>query len=168
MDEALGAGTPTGCSEDTYLFYKVIKAGYTILYEPSAYVWHRHRQTMATLRKQIYNYSKGHVSYHLRTLVWDQDLRALSRLLIELPRYHAQRIKGWLLGRRTYPLSLTLLEIAGNLMGPFALCRSIWRVRRKGRSEPYVLPSARGLSITHPQRMTVTHLSESVGQNKRR
>ncbi|MEW6570510.1 MAG: glycosyltransferase [Nitrospirota bacterium] len=151
MDEALGAGTPTGCSEDTYLFYKVLKAGYTILYEPQAYVWHKHRQTMTTLRKQIYNYSKGHVSYHLRTLVCDHDLRALSRLFIELPRYHVQRIKGWLLGRRTYPLSLTLLEIAGNLMGPFALCRSIWRVRREGHSEPYVLPSARRLSIMHPQ-----------------
>ena len=44
MDEALGAGMPTGCSEDTYLFYKILKAGYTLVYEPSADVWHRHRR----------------------------------------------------------------------------------------------------------------------------
>ena len=31
MDEALGAGMPTGCSEDTYLFYKVLRAGYRIV-----------------------------------------------------------------------------------------------------------------------------------------
>ena len=32
MDEALGAGTPTGCSEDTYVFYRVLKAGYDWFY----------------------------------------------------------------------------------------------------------------------------------------
>ena len=34
LDEALGAGTPTGCSEDTYLFYRMLSAGHTIVYEP--------------------------------------------------------------------------------------------------------------------------------------
>ena len=43
LDEALGAGTPTGCSEDTYLFYRILKNGGTIVYLPSTYVWHRHR-----------------------------------------------------------------------------------------------------------------------------
>lgn len=38
LDEALGVGAPTGCSEDTYLFYKILRAGYAIAYEPSAYV----------------------------------------------------------------------------------------------------------------------------------
>ena len=41
MDKALGAGTPTGCSEDTYVFYRVLKAGFAIAYEPDAFVWHR-------------------------------------------------------------------------------------------------------------------------------
>ena len=46
LDEALGAGTPTGCSEDTYLFYKILKADYTLVYEPSAFVFHRHRRDL--------------------------------------------------------------------------------------------------------------------------
>jgi GT2 family glycosyltransferase len=66
FDEALGAGTPTGCSEDTYLFYKILKAGYAIRYEPAAYLWHRHRTEQAELRRQLYDYSKGHVALHRR------------------------------------------------------------------------------------------------------
>jgi GT2 family glycosyltransferase len=166
MYEALGAGTPTGCSEDTYLFYKVLKAGYTIVYEPSAYVWHKHRQMMAALRRQIYNYSKGHVAYHLSTLIYDHDLRALMGLLIKLPRYHLKRIIGWLLGSRTYPLSLTFLEIAGNLIGPFALFRSLWRVRVNGRSDPYVPASTKCSELLHLQSMKETDLLESMDRNE--
>jgi GT2 family glycosyltransferase len=143
MDEALGPGTPTGVGEDTYLFYRVLKAGYTLVYEPSAYVWHKHRRDMPGFRRQIYNYSKGHVAYHLTTLFCDHDLRVLTRLVLELPRYHFWRIKEWLLGKRTYPLSLTLLEIAGNLAGPWALWQSRRRVKREGRSDPYIPVSER-------------------------
>ncbi|MBA2441545.1 MAG: glycosyltransferase [Rubrobacter sp.] len=142
MDEVLGAGTPTGCSEDTDFFYKVLRAGYTIQYEPSACVWHKHRRDERALRSQLYNYSKGHVAYHLMTLLRDRDPRAVWELTFRLPRWHLKRIisyaKRRLLGRSHYPLKLTLLEIGGNLAGPFCLWRSYRRVKRDGRSDPYV------------------------------
>lgn len=129
LDEALGAGTPTGCSEDTYVFYRILKAGHTIAYHPSAYVWHRHRESMESLRQQIYAYSKGHVAYHLTTLLNDADPRALVRLLYSLPKAYAGRALDRLRRRSDYPLSLILLEIRGNLAGPLAL----WRSRRRAR-----------------------------------
>jgi O-antigen biosynthesis protein len=147
LDEALGAGTPTGCSEDTDLFYKVLKAGYTIVYEPDAYVWHRHRRDMPALRNQIYSYSKGHVAYHLTTLFRDRDLRALHRLAVELPGAHLWRINERLHRRSTYPLSLMILEIKGNLAGPWALWQSRRQVKRKGRSAPYVPVSQRSSAL---------------------
>jgi O-antigen biosynthesis protein len=144
MDEVLGPGTPTGVGEDTYLFYRVLKAGYTIVYEPSAYVWHKHRREMGALRKQIYNYSKGHVAYHLTTLLRDRDLRAATQLAVRLPGWHLKRLasdaKRFLL-RRDYhhpPPRLILLEIRGNLAGPWGLWRSYRRVKREGHSDPYV------------------------------
>jgi len=143
LDEALGAGTPTGCSEDTDLFYKVLKAGHTIVYEPSAYVWHKHRRDMRALRRQLYNYSKGHVAYHLTTLRRDGDLRALVRLGIRLPQSYVMRIKGRLRGWSSYPIRLMVYEFAGSLAGPWCLWRSRRRVRRLGRSAPYVSPAAR-------------------------
>jgi len=129
LDEALGAGTPTGCSEDTYLFYRMLKNRGTIVYLPSTYVWHRHRPSIRSLRHQVYAYSKGHVAYHLTTLTREGDRRALWRLAV-LPKVHLQRIWHRLRGWDPYPASLVLLEIAGNLAGPFALWRSRRRVRR--------------------------------------
>ena len=134
LDEALGAGMPTGCSEDTYLFYRILKANHTIVYEPSAWVWHKHRRDEAALRHQIHCYSKGHVAYHLTTLLRDRDPRALVRLGYSLPKTYARRAYARLRGRSDYPLSLILTEIAGTLAGPWALWQSRRRVRRFGPS----------------------------------
>jgi len=132
FDEALGAGMPTGCSEDTYLFYKALKAGYAIVYEPAAFVWHRHRTDMRSLRRQIYSYAKGHAAYHLTTLTRDGDWRALARLLIYLPLTYYRRTRERLARRSDYALRLILLEILGTLAGPFALIRARRIVRRLG------------------------------------
>jgi GT2 family glycosyltransferase len=134
FDEALGAGTPTGCSEDTYLFYRLLKADRTLVYEPSAYVWHRHRTSEDALRKQIFDYSKGHVSYQLMTLLNERDPRALVRLGWSLPKAYIGRAIDRIRQRSDYPLGLIALEICGNLAGPFALWRSRRRVRKLGRS----------------------------------
>lgn len=143
--EALGAGTPAGYNESTYLFYKVLQAGYTIVYEPAAFVWHRHRRDMQAFRRQIYRYSKGHVAYHLMTMTQDQDLRAILRLVIGLPKAHLWRAKERICGRSIYPVRLILREILGNIIGPFALWQSCRQVKRLGRSRPYAPASQRSV-----------------------
>jgi O-antigen biosynthesis protein len=135
MDEALGAGTPTGCSEDTDLFYRILRNGHILRYEPRAYVRHRHRRTRPALRRQIYAYSKGHVAYHLTTLLRDRDHRAAVRLLLELPYGHLLRAWRSVRGHSDYPLSLLLVEIAGHVAGPWSLWRSRRRVRRLSRTD---------------------------------
>ncbi|BDA72036.1 hypothetical protein CAL7716_062020 [Calothrix sp. PCC 7716] len=134
MDEALGPGMPSGVGEDIYAFYKVLKAGYTIVYEPEAQVWHKHRSDMKALRRQLYGYNKGIVSYLLTTLLEDGDFRALSNLFVFLPLYHLQRIYYRLRGWSDYPISLILLEFTANLAGPWSLWQSRRRVKREGRS----------------------------------
>jgi GT2 family glycosyltransferase len=136
MDEALGPGTPTGVGEDTYLFYRLLKAGYTIVYEPRAYLWHRHRRELHNVRKQLYAYSKGHVAYHLTTLLRDGDLRALTQLFYNLPVWHyLKELVRQVRGRGSYPLDLLLAQMAGSAVGPLALWRSRRRIRREGRSD---------------------------------
>jgi len=134
LDESLGAGTPAGCSEDTDLFYRILRAGYRIVYEPAAVVRHRHRGTMPALRRQIYAYAKGHVAYQLTTLTRERDLRAIVRLVFEMPELYWWRIRTRVTGASEYPLSLVLVEIAGLVAGPFAWWRSRRRARRLGRS----------------------------------
>jgi GT2 family glycosyltransferase len=147
LDEALGAGMPTGCSEDTYLFYKILKAGGTIVYEPTAWVWHRHRVDARSLRHQIFSYSKGHVAYQLTTLLRDGDRRAFVRLLYSLPKVYA--VRAWQRVRRQseYPLSLIATEILGCLAGPWALWRARRRVRRLG---PSVRPHEHAVPMESP------------------
>ncbi|MBT8102587.1 MAG: glycosyltransferase [Gammaproteobacteria bacterium] len=139
LDEALGAGMPTGCSEDTYLFYRILMSGKRIVYEPSAYVRHKHRVTPAALRKQLFSYSKGHVAYLLTTWRRDGDRSALRRMMFVLPRWHAgqmwRALKSLLCFKApAYPLHLTFVEIAGHFMGPIALMQARRRVQRNGRS----------------------------------
>jgi len=132
MDEALGAGAPTGCSEDTLVFYRILLAGGTIVYEPAAFVWHHHRATEDALRKQLYNYSRGHVAYHLCTFLAHGDGRGLWRVFVELPRSFLAR--AWRRARRRTRYSWRLLatEGAGALSGPWALWQARRRVRRLG------------------------------------
>lgn len=145
LDESLGAGTATGCSEDTDLFYRVLKAGHTIIYDPAIYVWHKHRCTAESARNQILSYSKGHVAYNLLTFLRDGDGRGLVRIFAELPLHHLRQLAGRIFGRNYYPLRLTLREIRGNLLGPVALWKSRRRVKALGPSaefKPIEIPSA--------------------------
>ncbi len=143
MDESLGPGMPSGVGEDTYLFYKIIKAGYTIVYEPQACVWHKHRNTKAAFKKQLSGYSRGHVAYNLATWLNDGDWRALAHLLLGLPYAHYYRIKARLLRQSDYPIPFILWEIAGNLAGSWTYWCSKRRVRQLGKSRPYVAPAQR-------------------------
>ncbi len=143
FDIMLGAGTPTGCSEDTLLFYNVLKNGFIIKYEPSAYVWHKHRKDMASLRKQIYNYSKGHVAYHLLTFLRNMDLRAIFRIFYRLPSWHLQKLYRYIkfaIKRRPqpYPLQLILCEIKGHLAGPWSLWLSWRHFKRLGNGKSFI------------------------------
>ncbi len=136
MDEALGAGTPGGCSEDAYMFYRVLRTGGAIVYTPAAYVWHRHPDTLEALRREIHAYRRGHVAYHLTTWLRDGDRRGLIRIALELPEMFARRVHHRLHGWDDDPWRLLATEIAGVLAGPWALWQSRRRVRALGPSAP--------------------------------
>ena len=59
FDPALGAGTPALASEDTHMFMRVLRAGGTIVYQPSALVRHHHRRELDGLRAQLVGYGTG-------------------------------------------------------------------------------------------------------------
>jgi GT2 family glycosyltransferase len=128
MDELLGPGTPASACEDLYFYYRIAKRGHTMVYEPNAYVFHSHRTTMRALRRQIYNYAKGHYAHQLNTLHQDRDFRAILQLLVNLPIQCMLRT----LGLRRFPRSLILPDILGSLAGPFAY--ALTRIR--GRPRP--------------------------------
>ncbi|MBC7725642.1 MAG: glycosyltransferase [Burkholderiaceae bacterium] len=59
FDTAFGVGTRTGGGEDLDMFTRVILDGRTFVMQPSALVWHRHRDDLAALRVQARGYGVG-------------------------------------------------------------------------------------------------------------
>lgn len=61
FDERLGAGA-AGCSEDSELWYRLLAEGWRCRYEPSAVVFHYHRDDIPALKRQARAYIRGHVA----------------------------------------------------------------------------------------------------------
>lgn len=138
LDTSLGPGTPSGVGEDTEFFYRTLHAGGSIAYEPRAFVWHRHRDTIPALARQLRNYSSGHVAYHAALLTRFGDVRGLWHLGLDVNRHLVRRTRDRLLGRITTPWSLVWAEVRGFFAGPFNVVRTIAHARRHGGARPLV------------------------------
>lgn len=55
FDIGLGRGTPSIGGEDPDIFYRIIKSGKTIVYEPKAVIYHNHREIYNDILKDAYN-----------------------------------------------------------------------------------------------------------------
>jgi GT2 family glycosyltransferase len=81
FDPALGAGTPTRGGDDLDIFFRVLKAGWALVYEPTAVVYHRHRREMADLVDQIRDHGVSFSSYVVRGATLHPEERwAFARL----------------------------------------------------------------------------------------
>lgn len=131
FSEELGVGTPSGGGEDLYIFYRALKADFTLVYAPAAFVWHRHRRHVSDLRRQLFGYSTSFVAYQLETLLREHDWRALVHLCVRIPRGYALGLRQRLRGKYQEPWWMTLVQVAGNISGPLALFRSHRRIQRR-------------------------------------
>ncbi|MEP6688991.1 MAG: glycosyltransferase, partial [Gemmatimonadales bacterium] len=66
FDPCLGAGTVTRGGDDLEIFFRVVKTGWALVYEPAAVVHHRHRREMAELMGQIRDHGISFSSYVVR------------------------------------------------------------------------------------------------------
>ena len=81
FDPALDVGTPARGGGDLEMFFRVLKEGHVLVYEPRAMVRHRHRRTMAELRRQIADHGIGFSAYVVRSMKAYSDERvAFARL----------------------------------------------------------------------------------------
>jgi O-antigen biosynthesis protein len=124
--EALGGGMPTKGGEDTYFLYKVLQGGGTIVYEPTAWLWHEHRTDLSAFARQLQGYRQGHIAHHLTAWVEEGDWRSVIQLLLWLPLYDGWRIQARLRRQIDFPLGLILREIGANFTGVWTW----WEARR--------------------------------------
>lgn len=83
FDPYLGAGTPTKGGEDIDFFFRLVVGGRTLVYEPSAVVWHRHRDTEDALVSQAVGYGRGFSAWATKTLL---SPRSMARGLRTIAR----------------------------------------------------------------------------------
>ena len=119
FDPALDVGTPTNGGGDLEMFFRVLKAGRTLVYEPAAMVRHRHRRSYGELRTQIANNGIGFYSYLVRTAqAYPDERAALARLgLWWLWWWNVRRIVRALVHPGPLPLDLMLAELKGSFIG---------------------------------------------------
>jgi GT2 family glycosyltransferase len=135
FDVALGTGTPSRGGEDLDIFFRVIDAGYRLVYEPAALLWHKHHATYEALRRQSYGYGVGFTAYLTKCAVTSP--RHGLRLLANIPaglafamdrmRRHADNTMP------SYPRELARLEMRGQLEGPFRYAQSRRATRKVGK-----------------------------------
>lgn len=123
FDTALDVGTASRGGGDIEFFHRVLAADGTLVYEPTALVWHEHRQDFPRLQAQLRDNGSGFACYLLtcaarrsvspaavlRFAVWNWGARWLLRNLIK-PGRHDRRlvvaeIHGAVLGLRRYGLA---------------------------------------------------------------
>jgi glycosyltransferase involved in cell wall biosynthesis len=142
FDPALDVGTVTHGGGDLEMFFRVIKAGHLLVYEPSAIVHHRHRRDHEALGTQFTNNGIGYFAYLARSFHAYPDERA------ELIRqgvwwfwfWNVRRLIGSVVHPRRFPRGLILGELLGSIRGIRRYRKSVKDAaavaRRFGPQEP--------------------------------
>jgi len=126
FDPALDVGTPTNGGGDLDLFFRVLKAGRTLVYAPAATVRHRHRRTYEQLRTQLANNGIGFYAYLVRSAEAYPDERAA---VVRLGIYwffwwNVRRLLLSFVDPSRFPRDLVLAELRGCFSGVRRYARS--------------------------------------------
>ena len=125
FDPALDVGTPARGGGDLEMFFRVLKHGYALVYEPRAIVRHRHRRSLAELQRQIEDHGVSFSAYMVRSAWAHSDerlafvrlacwwyLKTAFRILWPkaepagpLRRLGIAELRGCVLGLTRYPVS---------------------------------------------------------------
>ncbi|WP_119301605.1 glycosyltransferase family 2 protein [Dongia deserti] len=137
FDEALDTGAPLPGGGDLDIFYRVLRSGRTIAYEPRYAVYHEHRETMPQLRRQYWSWGLGFMAFLTKSRRDDPALKNKQDAIL----------RWWLLDKfgdlaaagcrfRLQELGFLMAELWGGLVGMAGeYDRSLKRVQKiRGRT----------------------------------
>jgi glycosyltransferase involved in cell wall biosynthesis len=118
FDEALDSGAPLPGGGDLDIFYRIIRAGHALVYEPSYMVFHEHRASEASLRRQYYTWGLAFMAFVEKSYRNDPPQRAqFRRLLIWWVRDQLAQMSKALRGKHVVPFSMIFAEFRGGIVG---------------------------------------------------
>ncbi len=125
FDEALDTGAEVPGGGDLDIFYRVIRAGYTLVYEPRFMVFHQHRRDMKSLYRQYRrSWGLGFMCYVSKCIKHDPERRPkLKRLIswwyVNILQNIYRNFKKKVQGKIHLPPSIFLGELWGGTVGLF-------------------------------------------------
>ncbi|MBC6982441.1 glycosyltransferase family 2 protein [Caulobacter sp. 17J80-11] len=132
FDEALDTGAPLPGGGDLDAFYRMVRSGRALVYEPAYAVYHQHRETIPQLRRQYWTWGLGFMAFLAKAQRHDPPLKAR----------HAGMLRWWFATAATELLSalrrgrgretaFAAAELWGGVLGVAGeYDRSLRRVRR--------------------------------------
>ena len=125
FDPALDVGTFTHGGGDLEIFFRVVKHGYALVYEPSAIVRHRHRREYSQLRTQLNGWGAGFFSYLTRGFLSYPDERlSFIKIGIRTLGWHVFRLIRSILTPWEFPSDLIVAELNGSISSLFRYRRA--------------------------------------------
>jgi GT2 family glycosyltransferase len=122
FDPATGVGTVARGGDDLTALFSVLAAGYSLVYQPTALAWHRHRRNLESLSNQAFGYGVGLGAYLTSALVSHPQMigQALRRAPAGLRyAFHPASPRNARVGS-SWPRQLVWRERQGLALGPFA------------------------------------------------
>jgi len=118
FDPALDTGAPLPGGGDLDIFYRMLRAGFTLVYEPQMTVFHEHRKSMAELQRQYWTWGLAHMAFVMKSMRADpQNRRRLWRLSWWWYKDQVKRLVRALRGRDVTPPRLVAVELLGGVLG---------------------------------------------------
>ncbi|MBW4448230.1 MAG: glycosyltransferase [Hassallia sp. WJT32-NPBG1] len=136
FDNALDTGAPLPGGGDLDIFYRIIRAGYPLVYEPQYLVFHQHRREYEKLRRQYWTWGLGFMAFVVKSYQSDPPQRSkLRRLIWWWLKDQLKQFRDSLSGRHVLPPTMILAEFWGGVVGFFGeyprSLRRIEQIRRQ-------------------------------------
>jgi O-antigen biosynthesis protein len=144
FDPGLDMGTPVPGGGDHDMFARVIRAGYTLVYDPGPVVFHEHLANIETIIDRLGEYQESFMAFMAKSILADREyaLSLLGHILFWYVRRTARGIAA-VLKKRDRPFRLVISEAIGAWRGPISLYRSRRLLRadaRQSHLDPLVSP----------------------------
>lgn len=142
FDEALDTGAPLPGGGDLDIFYRVIRGGYPLIYEPRYLIYHQHRREMAKLRRQYWTWGLGFMAFVVKSYRTDESQQAKFRGLVQW--WFLYQLKELLLSvsqGNMVQAQMVVLEIIGGIQGLFGEYDRSQRRTAKIRQQALTLSS---------------------------